>query len=161
MTLPRWFGRKTKKKHINENEKSQEKECNLPNINPEYHSSILHQSENKPNEISKTNIAAANLLKSNRECSKYGGEQQQRKKVKNLMGSSIEHYHHRNDRNNLDFSGEELSVVQPDYNSPVLNTPIHGGRYFKRLILFRALDTYYKKRDFLYSDTYGNQCNFR
>ena len=141
MTLPRWFGRKTKKKHINENEKSQEKECNLPNINPEYHSSILHQSENKPNEISKTNIAAANLLKSNRECSKYGGEQQQRKKVKNLMGSSIEHYHHRNDRNNLDFSGEELSVVQPDYNSPVLNTPIYGGRYFKRLILFRALNT--------------------
>ena len=141
MTLPRWFGRKTKKKHINENEKSQEKEHTLPNINPDYHSSIRHQSENKPNEISKTNIAAANLLKLNRECSKYGGEQQQRKKVKNLMGSSIEHYHHRNDRNNLDFSGEELSVVQPDYNSPVLNTPIYGGRYFKRLILFRALDT--------------------
>ena len=140
MTLPRWFGRKTKKKHINENEKSQEKESTLPNINPEYHSSIRHKSENKTNEISKTNIAAANLLKSNRECSQYGGEQQQRKKVKDLMESSIEHYTHRNDRNNLEFNGEELSVVQPDSNAGVLTTTIYGGRYLKRLILFRALD---------------------
>ena len=140
MTLPRWFGRKTKKKHINGNEKSQEKESTLPNINPEYHSSIRHQSENKPNEISKTNIAAANLLKSDRKCSKYGGEQQQRTKVNDLMESSKEYYHHRNDRNTLEFNSEELSVVQPDYNARVRTTTIYGGRYFKRLILFRSLN---------------------
>ena len=144
MTLPRWFGRKTKKKHINENEKSQEKERTLPNINPDYHSSIRHQSENKPNEISKTKIAAANLLKSNRESSKYGGVQQQIKKVNDLMESSIEHYHHRNDRNNLEFNSEELSVVQPDYNARVLITTTYGGRYFKRLILFRTLNALIK-----------------